>query len=365
MARRRTHNIDYFILMSVGLLLLVGFVALASASSDLGVVRHDDSFYFIKHQALYGLSFGIVGFLAGYFIDYRKYKKLSPILFFLGLGAVALTFTPVGSGAGGATRWLQFGPVSFQSSEILKLFFIGYLAAWLSGVRADRQKDLIEGFIPFLSISGLVAGLLLVQRSTSAAIILMVGALAVYLAGGAKMKYVFSFIGIGLILLAGVIFVTPYRLDRIKTFINPSEESQSLGYQVDIAKTTIGSGGLVGVGYGKSTIKTSLPERIGDSIYAVYAQEFGFVGSVLLILLFFALVVRGFLLSSRAKDKFGKLLLIGFSTIIGFQAFVHIGGNSGLVPLTGVPLPFISFGGTSLAVFMTMSGVMLNISKRI
>ena len=128
---------------------------------------------------------------------------------------------------------------------------------------------------------------------------------------------------------------------------------------------TIGSGGVFGVGYGQSTIKTSLPERVGDSIYAVIAQEFGFVGAVVLIFLFFSLVVRGFILSRKAKDRFGKLLLVGFSTIIGVQVFVHIGGNSGLVPLTGVPLPYISSGGTALAVFMTMGGVMLNISKRI
>lgn len=365
MTRRRSQNVDYVILVLIGVLLLIGFVALATASSDLGKLRYGDSFYFIKHQALYGLSFGIVGFFAGYFIDYRKYKKLSPILFFLGLGAVVLTFTSIGLGAGGATRWLQLGPVTIQPSELLKLFFIGYIAAWLSGVRTDRQKSLMEGFIPFLSVSGLVAGLLLIQRSTSAAVILMVGALAVYWAGGAKIKYVAAFIGIGLVMLASVTLATPYRLERVKTFIRPSEESQGLGYQINQALVTIGSGGLTGVGYGQSTIKTSLPERVGDSIFAVIAEEFGFVGSVLLISLFFAFFVRGLLLSKRAKDKFGKLLLVGFSTIIGFQALVHIGGNSGLVPLTGVPLPFISFGGTSLAVFMTMGGVMLNISKRI
>jgi len=365
MTRRRSQNIDYVILVLIGVLLLIGFVALATASSDLGKLRYGDSLYFLKHQALYGLSFGIAGFFAGYFIDYRKYKKLSPILFFLGLGAVILTFTPIGIGAGGATRWLQLGPVTIQPSELLKLFFIGYIAAWLSGVRTDRQKSLMEGFIPFLSVSGLVAGLLLIQRSTSAAVILMAGALAVYWAGGAKIKYVAAFIGIGLVMLAGVTLATPYRLERVKTFIRPSEESQGLGYQINQALVTIGSGGLTGVGYGQSTIKTSLPERVGDSIFAVIAEEFGFVGSVLLISLFFVFFVRGLLLSKRAKDKFGKLLLVGFSTIIGFQALVHIGGNSGLVPLTGVPLPFISFGGTSLAVFMTMGGIMLNISKRI
>lgn len=365
MVRKRVQNIDYVILTSIILLVVIGFVALASTSSDLGKIRFDDPFFYIKHQAFYGLSVGIIGFLAGYYIDYRKYKKISPILFFIAIGALLLTFTPLGVGAGGATRWLQFGPVTIQPSEFLKIFFIGYLAAWLSGMRADRQKSISEGLIPFLSISGIVALLLLAQRSTSAAIILMGGALAVYFVGGARKKYVFAIMGIGLILLAGIILVTPYRLERVKTFLNPTEELQGAGYQINQARVTIGSGGVFGVGYGQSTIKSSLPERMGDSIYAVIAQEFGFIGSVVLIFLFFLLVTRGFLLSRRAKDGFGRLLLVGFSTIIAFQVFVHIGGNSGLVPLTGVPLPFISFGGSALAVFMTMGGVMLNISKRI
>lgn len=365
MVRRSAQNVDYVIMTSIVLLILVGFVVLASASSDLGKLRFDDPFFYLKHQALYGLSIGIVGFLAGYFIDYRKYKKISPILFFIGLGALVLTFTPLGVGSGGATRWLEVGPFTIQPAEILKIFFIGYLAAWLAGSRADRQRGVLEGFVPFLSVSGIVALLLLLQRSTSSAVILMAGALAVYFVGGAQKKFVFAAIGIGLVLFAGIIVATPYRLERIKTFINPSTEIQGSGYQINQALVTIGSGGVFGVGYGQSTIKTTLPERVGDSIYAVLAEEFGFVGSMFLILLFFVLVIRGFLLSKRAKDRFGKLLLVGFSTIIGLQAFIHIGGNSGLVPLTGVPLPFISFGGTALAVFMTMGGIMLNVSKRI
>jgi len=365
MVRRRTQNIDYVILTSIVLLVVIGFVALASASSDLGKLKFDDPFYYLKRQAFFGLSVGILGLLAGYHIDYRKYKKISPILFFIALGAVLLTFTPLGVVAGGAARWLQFGPVTVQPAELLKLFFIGYLAAWLSSTRADRQKSISDGLIPFLSISGIVAIILLAQRSTSAAVILMGGALAVYFVGGARKRYVFATIGIGLILLGGIILLTPYRLERVRTFINPAEQLEGAGYQINQALVTIGSGGMFGVGYGQSTIKTSLPERVGDSIYAVIAQEFGFVGAVVLIFLFFSLVARGFLLSKRAKDGFGRLLLVGFSTIIGLQVFIHVGGNSGLVPLTGVPLPFISSGGTALAVFMTMGGVMLNISKRI
>lgn len=364
MARRKGQNFDYVIAVSIALLLIIGFVALASASSDLGKLEHDDPYFYLKHQVLYGLSIGVLGFLMGFYLDYKKYKKISPILFFLGIAALVLTFTPLGTSAGGASRWIEIGPLTVQPSELLKLFFIGYLAAWLAGSRSDRQRSMTEGLLPFLSISGLVALLLLIQKSTSAAVILMVGAFVVYFVGGADKKHIVATIGIGLALLVGVVVATPYRLERIKTFLDPSAEVQGSGYQINQALTTIGSGGLTGVGYGQSTIKTSLPERIGDSIFAVVAEEFGFIGSIFLILIFFALVTRAFLLSKRVKDQFGKLLLVGFGTILGIQAFVHIGGNSGLIPLTGVPLPFISFGGTALAVFMTMGGIMLNISKR-
>jgi len=260
MVRRNAQSADYVVMTSIALLILVGFVVLASASSDLGKLRFDDPFFYLKHQALYGLSLGIVGFLVGYFVDYRKYKKLSPILFFIGLGTLILTLTPLGVGSGGATRWLELGPFTIQPAEILKLFFIGYLAAWLAGSRVDRQKGVLEGFVPFLSISGIVAILLLLQRSTSAAVILMAGALAVYFVGGAQKKFVFATIGIGLVILSGIIIATPYRLERIKTFIDPSTEIQGSSYQINQALVTIGSGGVFGVGYGQSTIKTTLPE---------------------------------------------------------------------------------------------------------
>ncbi len=363
MARRRGQNFDYLIAVCVALLLVIGFAALASASSDLGKLEYNDAYYYIKHQALYGLAVGALGFLLAFYLDYRKYKKFSPILFFISVGALILTFTPLGHSAGGASRWLALGPITLQPSELLKLFFIFYLAAWLSG-KSERNKSVTEGLVPFLSISGLIAALLLAQRSTSAFILIMLGAFAVYFVGGADKKHVMAVIGIGLLLITVVIFKTEYRADRIKSFLDPGADVQDSGYQVSQALTTIGSGELTGVGYGQSTIKTSLPERIGDSIFAVIAEEFGFVGSIFLISVFLVFITRVFLLARRTRDQFGKLLLVGFATIIGAQAFIHIGGNSGLIPLTGVPLPFISYGGSALAVFMIMSGVILNISKK-
>ena len=159
MRRRRRQNIDYVIAVSVLLLIVIGFVALASASSDLGKLKFDNPYHFLKRQAIYGLGFGMLGFLFGYFVDYRKYKKISPLLFFIGLGALVLTFTPLGSSSGGAARWIEIGPITIQPSEILKLFLIAYLAAWLSGTRSDRRRSVSEGLLPFLSILGVVSTL--------------------------------------------------------------------------------------------------------------------------------------------------------------------------------------------------------------
>ncbi len=360
---RRGHGADYIIFAAAGLLIIIGLAALASASSDLGELKFGDAYYYLKHQALYGLSLGLLGFYLGYILNYRSYKKFAFIFLILSLGALALVFSPLGVASGGAQRWIAVGPITIQPSEFLKLFFISYLAAWLSSAKRDRQKSIGKGLLPFLIISGAIAVLLLIQKSTSAAAILMTASLAIYFVSGARKKYVIATILLGLVLLSTIVMATPYRRDRVLGFLHPEAASQGSTFQVDQALITIGSGGFGGVGYGQSASKNYLPERIGDSIFAIIAEEFGMVGSLALISLFFILVARMFMLAKRTSDQFGKLLLVGFATIIGVQTFIHIGGNSGLIPLTGVPLPFISYGGTALAVFMTMIGATLNISK--
>lgn len=360
---RRRQSTDYIIFVSALLLVIFGLGALASASSDLGKLKFNDAYYYLKHQVFYGLSLGLIGFWLSYILDYRLYKKFAPLFLLLGLASLILLFSPLGVSAGGAKRWIALGPITIQPSELLKLFFIGYLAAWLSTSERRRQRSVSQGFLPFLIISGIIAVILLIQRSTSAAMILMAASLAIYFVSGARKKYILGAILLGIVLLSAVILATPYRRERVMSFINPETASQASTYQADQALITIGSGGIKGVGYGQSASKNYLPERIGDSIFAIIAEEFGLIGSLAIISLFFVLVMRIFILAKRAGDQFGKLLLTGFATIIGFQTFIHIGANSGLIPLTGVPLPFVSYGGTALTVFMTMIGVTLNISK--
>jgi cell division protein FtsW len=358
------HQIDYVILILFIFLVAFGFIMLASASSDMGKIgQFEDVYYYLKHQINYGLSIGIVGFLAGFLISYKRYKKLSPLFLAISLAALVLVFTPLGFSSGGAQRWLQIGVLTIHPAEILKLSFTIYLAAWLSGSRSNRGNNLFEGLLPFLVVSGLITLLLIIQRNTSSVVTIMMSALVIYFTSGAKKRYVLAIIAMGGILLSLVIYLTPYRLERIMTYLDPSKDEKGSGYQIKLAKNAISSGGFFGKGYGKSDAKRYIPEKIGDSIYAIIAEEFGFVGSIGIIVIFLVFITRGFLLAKKIHDQFGKLLLVGFSTIIGIQVFMHIGAISGVIPLTGVPLPFISYGGTALAVFMTMTGIILNISK--
>jgi cell division protein FtsW len=279
------------------------------------------------------------------------------------IALLALVSTPLGVAAGGAQRWLLIGPLTIQPSALLKLTMVLYLAAWLSSTKSSREKKFAEGFIPFVSIVGFVSLLLLFQRSTSAAVIIGAVSLLIYIAAGARWSFVGLIALLGGVLLSIFIVATPYRLDRVKTFFDPTVDTQGSSFQVNQSLTVIGSGGWFGVGFGQSHAKGSLPERMGDSIFSIIAEEFGFVGAMLVSLLFATLVIRGFILAKRSRDKFGRLILVGFSSLIGIQAFIHIGSASALIPTTGVTLPFISYGNFSIAIFMTVVGVMLNVQR--
>jgi cell division protein FtsW len=355
---------DYFFMAIVFALLVFGFVMLSSASSNLGKTLFNNSYYYLEHQMLYGLTLGAAGFLAGYFVRYDHWKKLALSLLVVSIIFLALVFTHFGAAVNGTNRWLHFGPLSFQPAELVKLTYLIYLAAWLGNAKMKRATDLQSGLLPFLIVSGLIGVLLILQPATSTVAILLGSGLVVYFVSGAPIKYLLGTIAIVAVIIAGVIYVTPYRRARIIGFLNPTEDMQGKNYQVSQALIAIGSGGVTGVGYGQSASKTSaLPAVIDDSIFAVVAEELGFVGAATLIVLFCLFTVRLFWLSKKTADEFGKFLLIGFGTVIALQAFVNMASISGVIPLTGVPLPFVSYGGTALAVFLTMSGIALNVSR--
>ena len=363
--RKSGHQPDYFLLSLVLILTLFGLAMLSSASSELGKVRFNDSYYYLKHQAYFGLSLGIAGFLIGYLIRYQHWKKFALPLLVLNLIALVLVFTHIGLATGNANRWLKIGPLSFQPAESMKLAFIIYLAAWLSNPKIKRTTKFFEGFLPFALISGFIAILLFLQPATSTVAILLGSGLIVYIIDGAKIRYIALIILIGILGVATLISITPYRKERILGFFNKTEDVSGKNYQVNQALIAAGSGGLMGRGYGQSVAKVNnvLPASIDDSIFAIISEEVGFIGAGAVVMLFGMLSFRMFYLAHRLRDRFGRLILIGFGSIIAFQSLVNMASISGLIPLTGVPLPFISYGGTALAAFLTMSGIAVNISK--
>lgn len=349
-------RVDYVILFCVFTLVVIGLVTLSSASSDIGKIKFEDSYYYLKNQLTYGLGIGIIGFFIGLFFYYRSYQKLAHIFLLVSIVLLALPiFTPFGFTSGGATRWLALGPLTFQTSEAVKILFIIYMAAWL----IKKPK-----LLPFLTVNGIIAGLLLFQPSVGTAVILMSAVFAMYFVSGMPFRNIVALAFIGIVGASFVFVSSDYRWNRIVSFFNPEQYEQTHAFQSTQALIAIGSGGLTGVGYGQSRIKFSpLPETIGDSIFAVYAEEWGFVGALALAALFFALVFQTIRIAKKTSDQFGRLILIGFGFLIGAQAFVNMAAISALIPLTGVPLPFISYGGTALAAYLTMSGIILNISR--
>ncbi|MEK7478739.1 MAG: putative peptidoglycan glycosyltransferase FtsW [Patescibacteria group bacterium] len=358
------HKPDFLLIVFIFIIIAFGLVMLASASSDLAKMEFGNSYFYLNHQLLYGLLPGLIGFFIASNIYYQNYKKLIIPLFILNIILLVLVFSPLGVTSGGASRWLNIGLI-FQPSEFLKIFFIIYIAAWLSGGE-KRKNSFWGGFVPFLAICGLISFLLLIQPSTSIVAILMLTALLIYFVSGAKISYILITIALAATVFFGFLYLAPdsYRTQRIMSFMDPNQNVLSANYQINQSLIAIGSGNIFGVGYGESTTKIRyLPEPIGDSIFAVIAEELGFVGGIALILCFLILITRIFILAKRSRDHFAQLLLVGFGSLIGIQVFVNMGSISGLIPLTGVPLPFISYGGTALAVFMTISGIIVNITK--
>lgn len=355
---------DYLLVVLIFILTVFGLIMLSSASSDLGKIKFNDTYYYLKHQIFYGLSIGIAGFFIFSHFYYKNLKKIAVPLLIINIIFLFLVFTPLGFAHKGASRWIDIGPFSFQPAEFLKLSFIIYFAAWLSNKKFNRLS-FTQGFLPLMAIFGFISLLIVMQPATTILLIIIGSAMAMYFVSGAKIWHMALIILIGAVGLALVIYATPYRYERIAAFFgNDFEKQETSRYQLNQSLSAIGNGGFFGVGFGKSTTKYKyLPEPIGDSIFAVIAEELGFVGFILLISIFTAFFIKCFLIAKNSGDPFAKLVIIGFISVISIQTFIHIAAISGLMPLTGVPLPFISYGGTSLAVFLTMAGIIVNISK--
>ncbi|KKP71364.1 MAG: Stage V sporulation protein E [Candidatus Moranbacteria bacterium GW2011_GWE2_35_2-] len=362
----KNKKIDKKLLSAILTLTVFGLVMIASAGVIYSKTRFGESGYFFKHQLLYGF---IPGLLILYFFqrtDYHFWKKMAFPAIIGSLFFLILVFVPgIGSEVYGANRWINLGPISFQPSEMAKISLIIYLAVWFESKGKQKIKDIYEGLFPFLGILGIISFLVIKQPDTGTMGAIIMIAMSIFFVSGARLSHIFGLIIAALTGLMILIKIEPYRMNRLLTFMNPEVDPQGIGYQINQALLAIGSGGIFGLGLGHSRQKFNyLPEPIGDSIFAVIGEELGLVGAIFLILLFVVVAFRGYRIAKNAPDEFGKLMAVGITSWIVFQAFINIAAISGIIPLTGIPLPFVSYGGTSLIFLMAGAGILLNISKQ-
>lgn len=361
-----SHSIDKPLLIVTTVLIITGFLILTSASIVVAKKDFGSAGYYAMRQLVYGVLTGLAVLFFTLRVPYRTWKRFALLGMIVSFLLLALLFIPETSFSfGGARRWIRFGSVTFQPSEILKLAFIIYLASWLD----ERRRDIASvsyGMMPFAIMLSIVGVFLGMQPDIGTLGIIAITSIILYFIGGGRIPQITAITLSGIAVLYFLIQIAPYRLARILVFLQPNTDPLGIGYQIQQAFIAIGSGGFWGVGFGKSLQKYNyLPEPMGDSIFAIAAEELGFLGVFGIILLFWFLFWRGIFIAKRAPDAFGKLLAFGISISIFVQAFVNMAAISGLLPLTGVPLPFISYGGTALAVTLAHVGILLNISKYI
>ncbi len=364
MAVLKKNKIDSFFITIVVVLICVGLVFFLSAS--LGIYAKNAALFknIVMNQFILGIGCGIGLFFIGFKVPYTFWKKQAFILFMCTLGLMIIVLIPAFSFAhGGARRWIAIGPISFQPAEILKISFIIYLSAWLAWMRKEVHS-FKRVILPFIIILGIMALLLFLQPDTKSFILMCVAGIAMVFISGSPIKH-FIIVGIlGIVGFGILASTTPYIQKRIQTFIHPSSDAQGASYQLQQAFIAFGTGGVFGSGIGQSVQKFGyLPESQGDSIFAVIGEETGFLGTTICILLYLAFALRGLRIAFYAPDQFSKLLVIGIITLYTFQTFLNIASLVGLFPLTGVPLVFMSHGGTSLAIALFAVGIITQISQ--
>jgi cell division protein FtsW len=349
------------------ILLLLGFglIVLSSASVVQAQKQFGASSYYWKHQIIYGILPGLVALWVLWRIDYRRWRRWALPLLFAALLLMVLVFVPsFGIHINGSTSWLNVGVFTFQPAEILKLALVLYLAAWL-GERSDRLKDWHLGLLPFGFIMGFVGLLLLLQPDLGTLGIVTLIAGGIYFIAGAPLKQTMAIIAILGVLVVAVAAISPARWSRITTLFNPTADARGAGWQLNQSLVAIGSGGVWGKGLGQSTqaLYGFLPEPVGDSVFAVLVEELGIVGGLATIGMFILLAYLFFTIARRAPDAFGSLVTMGMGLWIITQALVNMTSVTGIGPFTGVPLPFISYGGTSMVAMLAGIGIVLNVAE--
>ncbi len=365
MPKSERKHIDYFLLVVTLLLMAIGVMMVYSASAILAQENYQDSLYFLKREVVFTvLGLALLLFFKG--LDYRiLYKLAYPLLFFT-LALLALVFIPgVGHTAGGAQRWIRIAGIGLQPSEVSKLALVVFLAYFLAK-KGERIRDFKTGFVPALGISGLLILVVLSQKDLGTAFVMALVTGVMLFIAGTRILFLLSMLLAGIPALYFLIFSVDYRRERILAFLNPWEHQMDTGFQIIQSYVAFNAGGLTGAGLGQGKQKLFyLPAAHTDFIFSVIGEELGLIGVCFVILLFFLLLFRGARIAARTPDLFGTFLATGIISLITLQALINFGVVMGMLPTKGLPLPFLSHGGTSLLVFCVMIGILLNISSRI
>jgi len=354
-------QIDPILCGIIFLLLLIGTIILFSVSAHIGEEKRGDTFYYLKHQALFGFLFGSIIALVVFKIDINLLKKYSHFFFLFTLLLSSLVFLPhIGLETSGAKRWISIGSFSFQPTEFLKISLPLYLAVWLTKKKRDKAAD----FFGFLLILLPVVLILCLQPDYSTLLLLLFMAFLVYFLSGTPLSHIIAMAALGISFCLIFMVIAPYRMRRIMIFLHPHMDPMDAGFQKQQSLIAIGSGGIWGKGLGLSTQKFGfVPNVISDSIFPVFCEEAGFIGGGIVVLLFLLFLIRVIMLAKRKKDHSNRALISALGAGIVAQAFLNMSALIGLLPLTGVPLPFISYGGTHLLVELGIIGLIFNLLR--
>ncbi|MBU3934911.1 putative lipid II flippase FtsW [Patescibacteria group bacterium] len=373
----RIKHLDYFLFFIIALFLIAGVSFLATISAPASLKRFETTNYYLIHQLVWGFLPGIILGFFFFLIPLSLLKKISPLLLLGNLIALVLVFLPqIGSRFWGASRWLDLGIINFQPSEFFKITSILYLSSWLksrlghqgrgTGILKNKKSfhSFKHVFLPFIVFLAVVVTALVFQKDVSTLGVIGATALVIYFAAGTPIWHCFLIIVAAVSGLVLLIKYEAYRMSRLIVFLHPETDPLGIGFQMKQSLIAVGSGGLGGRGLGLSSQKFGfLPQSMSDSTFAVIAEELGFIGCIFLILLFLTFLWAGLMVARRSDDKFCKLAALGITFWIVLQGFVNMGSMIGLLPLTGIPLPFISYGGSHIVAELIGMGVLLNIAR--
>ncbi len=362
MAKLARYKCDRVFLLLIIANVIFGAMMLASASAPISLSRFHNTWFYIWHQLYAGVFPGLFFMWLLSRIDYRVYKKYSLFIFIGALVLMLLVFIPgISASYGTARSWLNIAGISLQPAELLKIAFILYAAALLSG---DENKKSGAAFFTALLALGVVAVVLVFQPDLGSLLLFCAAFISLVIAAGSPLFYVFSVTVAGLAALYAFAKAAPYRAARLTVFLHPELDPQGIGYQINQALLAIGSGGIIGLGLGHSRQKFAyLPEVINDSIFPIISEELGFIFSAAYIVLIVAIFMRGLKIARGASDNYGRLVVIGIVSWLLCQSFLNIGAMLGILPLTGLPLPFVSYGGTAMIATLAAVGIVLSVSR--